>query len=365
MSASIDGQNSMSANSIRTNARFDRDISISPAGSPLPRTATLEARRAMIVGDSSALGSIRDIACSIASRRCTVLVLGETGTGKELLARHIHAHSDRRDKPFVPVDCSALTESLFESQLFGHVRGAFTGAVRDSLGFIRSADTGTLFLDEVGELSPVVQAKLLRVIQERAVVPVGETRPRPVDIRVVCATHRDLRKMVADKLFREDLFFRLNVVTLHLPPLRERPQDILPLAKHFLELQAAMYDESVRDLADDVQRLLTNYPWPGNVRELANAIEHAHVLSSGNVIHLEQLPDRIRHTADNITSRPTTAIDLPENELCLEDVERRAIAEALRRTSYNKAAAARMLGINIQRLSRRIEKLNIEVPRGR
>lgn len=308
-----------------------------------------------LIGESPALGQIREIASSIAARRCTVLLLGETGTGKEMLARSIHLQSDRRNAPFIPVDCSALTESLFESQLFGHVKGAFTGAVRDSVGFIRAADTGTLFLDEIGELSLPLQAKLLRVIQERSVVPVGDTRGRPVDVRIVCATHRDLRKMVTDGAFREDLYFRLNVVTLNLPPLRERPQDVLPLANHFLAIQAQMYGEPQRIIAPDARVAMERYPWPGNVRELANAIEHAHVLAQGEEVRLLDLPDRIRSHAPGV---PTPSL---ATELCLEDLERRAIAEALRRTNNNKAAAARMLGINIQRLGRRIEKLKVRV----
>jgi transcriptional regulator with PAS, ATPase and Fis domain len=308
-----------------------------------------------LIGDSPALGQIRDIASSIATRRCTVLVLGETGTGKEMLARSIHLQSDRRSAPFIPVDCSALTETLFESQLFGHVKGAFTGAVRDSLGFIRAADTGTLFLDEIGELSLPLQAKLLRVIQERCVVPVGDTRPRQVDVRIVCATHRDLRKMVSEGTFREDLYFRLNVVSLNLPPLRERPQDVVPLAQHFLAVQSQMYAEPQRSISLDAQAAMQSYPWPGNVRELANAIEHAHVLAQGDEVRLIDLPERIRSHSPGSPAPRIAA------ELCLEDLERRAIAEALRRTNNNKAAAARMLGINIQRLGRRIDKLKVRV----
>ena len=306
------------------------------------------------VGVSSALGSIREIAESIAARRCTVLLLGETGSGKEMLARHIHANSDRAAKPFVPVDCSALTDTLFESQLFGHTRGAFTGAVRDSLGFIRSADGGTVLLDEIGELSLVQQAKLLRVIQERSVVPVGDARPRPVDVRFICATHRDLRRMVSEGTFREDLYFRLNVITLHLPPLRERPQDVLPLARHFLADQADLYGEPCRSIAADAVEVLKAYPWPGNVRELANAIEHAHVLARGEAITVDDLPERIRAHAAGAGQGLTQTGDL-----CLVDLERRAILEAMRRTKNNKAAAARILGLNIQRLGRKLEKFGV------
>jgi transcriptional regulator with PAS, ATPase and Fis domain len=307
-----------------------------------------------IVGSSAAISIVREVATSIAPRRSTVMLLGETGTGKELLARHIHDHSERAGKPFVPVDCSAMTETLFESQLFGHVRGAFTGAVRESLGFVRAADGGTLFIDEVGELSVLLQAKLLRVLQERCVVPVGDTKPRPVDVRVICATHRDLPSMVRLRTFREDLYFRLNVVVLHVPPLRERPDDVIPLAQHFLAVQADLYDEAAKTLSPEAGEILRQHPWPGNVRELANVIEHAHVLASGGTIRPTDLPERLRQSADPRVSTPS--------DLRLVDVERRTITEALDRTKFCKAAASRLLGINIQRLSRRIRTLGIEIP---
>jgi transcriptional regulator with PAS, ATPase and Fis domain len=234
-----------------------------------------------LVGQSAAITVVKDIASSIARRRSTVMILGETGSGKEMLARHIHQNSDRADKPFIPVDCSSLSDTLFESELFGHVRGAFTGAVRESLGFIRAADGGTLFLDEIGELSLVLQSKLLRVLQERVVVPVGDTRPRPVDIRVVCATNKNLADMVRKGTFREDLYFRLNVVVLHMPPLRDRQSDVVGLANHFLNMQASLYGEQSKQLTPEAEVALTNYTWPGNVRELANVMEHALVLATG------------------------------------------------------------------------------------
>ncbi len=303
------------------------------------------------VGGSAAISAVREIAESIASRRSTVMMLGETGSGKEMLARHIHERSDRRSAPFIPVDCSALTDTLAESQLFGHVKGAFTGAMRDSLGFIRSAEGGTLFLDEIGEMSLPLQAKLLRVIQERQVVPVGDSKPREADVRIICATHRDLTQMVRDRLFREDLYFRLNVVVLHVPPLRERPDDVLLLANHFLQNQAAIYGESPKSLSDDATSALLNYNWPGNVRELANVIEHAHVLARGSQITLQDLPPRLVNLGGGTSSGG--------GELRLIDVERRTILEALRRTNGRKLAACRLLGINIQRLNRRMTKLSI------
>jgi len=299
------------------------------------------------------MSAVKDIAASIAARRCTVMIHGETGSGKEMLARHLHQLSDRTKNPFVPVDCSSLTDTLFESELFGHVRGAFTGAVRDSLGFIRAADTGTLFLDEIGELSLPMQSKLLRVVQERIVVPVGSGKPHPVDVRIICATHRNLTEMVREGTFREDLYFRLNVVVLQVPPLRERTADILPLARHFLETQAALYDETPREISDAAGQLLMRYAWPGNVRELANVMEHAHVLSL-DLVDVSNLPDRLRIAQ--------SAPNSEGSDLLLQGIERRAIVEALRRTKFSKAAASRLLGINIQRLNRRIQRLGIRLP---
>jgi transcriptional regulator with PAS, ATPase and Fis domain len=303
-----------------------------------------------LVGDSPAFAVARHVAAQVAARQSTILILGETGTGKELMARMIHARSPRAARPFIPVDCSSLAEGLFESELFGHVRGAFTGASRDSLGFIRAADGGTLFLDEIGELAASTQAKLLRVLQERRVVPVGETRGRPVDIRVVAATHRDLGAMVRDGQFRQDLYFRLNVVTLRLPPLRERSEDVLPLARHFLCLQAELYDEPLKRIAPDAGDALRAYDWPGNVREVANVMEQAHVLATGECVELDDLPPHLRQ---RFVVRELLS------DLRLEDVERRTILEALRRTKFCKAAAARLLGLNIQRLNRRIARLGI------
>lgn len=330
---------------------------IAPAPVACAETRVDRVNSQRLVGKSAAIGAVRDVAQSIATRRSTVMILGETGSGKEMLARQIHEQSDRAAAPFIPVDCSALSDTLFESQLFGHLKGAFTGAMRDSLGFIRAADGGSLFLDEIGELSLPLQAKLLRVIQERQVVPVGDTRPHPVDIRVICATHRDLPDMVRDGTFREDLFFRLNVLVLQMPPLRERPDDVIVLANHFLGAQAAMYQETLKQLSTDAAEALQQHHWPGNVRELANVIEHAHVLAASDEIGVHDLPERLR----NATNRDEDQSNC-SSELRLVDVERRAIAEALRRSNFRKAPACRLLGINIQRLNRKISKLGIRLP---
>lgn len=307
--------------------------------------------RASLIGASPAMETVKVVAQTVAPRLCTVMILGETGTGKEMVARYLHAHSDRSDGPFVPVDCSALSDTLFESEMFGHTRGAFTGAIRDSLGFIRAANGGTLFLDEIAELSLPLQAKLLRVIQERAVVPVGEAKAEEIDVRILAATHRDLAAMVRTGEFRQDLYFRLNVVLINLSPLRERREDILPLANHFLDKQARLYDEPQRRLTRAAAEALKQHAWPGNVRELANVIESAHVLARNEMIELHDLPHRFQATNPGATP--------PDPDLCLATVERRTIMEALKRTNNCKAAASRLLGINVQRLNRRIDRLKI------
>ncbi|HUB26533.1 MAG TPA: sigma-54 dependent transcriptional regulator [Tepidisphaeraceae bacterium] len=307
-----------------------------------------------LVGDSPAMSGLKKMAEDIASRRSTVMILGETGSGKEMLARFIHQNSNRSEKPFIPVDCSSLSDNLFESELFGHVKGAFTGASRDSLGFIRAADGGTLFLDEIGELSLHLQSKLLRVLQEKCVTPVGDFRPLPVDIRVVTATNRSLEDMVRDGKFRQDLYFRLNVVVLKVPALRERVSDVVSLANHFLKTQAELYDEQAKTISAEVVHLLERYSWPGNVRELSNVMEHAHVIAQGQEITVKDLPPRLQ---------PTEADGIAQGDnVSLEDMERCTISKALKSVNFNKAAASRLLGINIQRLNRRITRLGINMP---
>jgi len=324
------------------------DVQLATGTNPVQSSLT----GAQFVGDSPSVATLKQTALDLAPRRSTVMVLGETGSGKEMLARFIHNNSPRANKPFIPVDCSSLSDTLFESELFGHVKGAFTGATRDSLGFIRAADGGTLFLDEIAELSLHLQAKLLRVLQEKCVVPVGDFRARPVDIRVISATNRSLDSMVREGTFRQDLFFRLNVVVLKLPPLRDRQSDIIPLAEHFLKTQADLYGEPIKQLAPEAMSLLQEYGWPGNVRELANVMEHAHVIAAGSQVAIGDLPPRLQAAG---------GLDAPE-DLSLQDIERCTIAKALKKMNFNKAAAARLLGINIQRLNRRIVRLNIRIP---
>jgi transcriptional regulator with PAS, ATPase and Fis domain len=302
-----------------------------------------------LVGNSPAMRWMKDVAVRAAKRPSTVMILGETGSGKEMLARHIHHRSPRADRPFVPVDCTAFSETLFESQLFGHVRGAFTGAVRDTLGFIRSADGGTLFLDEIGELAPPLQAKLLRVLQDRRVVPVGASRPVPVDIRVISATHRDLSAMVNAGKFRQDLMFRLQVITIDVPPLRQRREDIGPLSEDFLARHGRINGEPAKCLSADASLALEKYAWPGNVRELFNALEQAIVLCDRAQIGFEDLPLPIREPI-----RRPTASDMNLNEMI-----RRQITEALTRSRFKRAYAASLLGIERRRLNRYIQKFKI------
>lgn len=327
-----------------------QDVRSLPAGAAQSRT--IEGQDA-IIGCSGAFVSLMDTIRSIAARQCCVTLVGETGTGKEMLAKQIHRCSDRLDKVFVPVDCTTLTGPLFESQLFGHTKGAFTGAVDNTLGFFRAANGGTIFLDEISEIPLELQAKLLRVLQEGTVTPLGSTHSYPIDVRVICATNRDLRQLVADEDFRMDLYYRLNVVTLHVPPLRQRPEDILPMANHFLRNLSRFYNEPMKKLSPQAERILLEYPWPGNVRQIANAMERAYVLTQGSVIETEALPPEIL-----VEKRTKTG---ESQLLTLDAAKERLVTEALRRTKGQKNAAAKILGIDRRRLNRMIEKLNIEI----
>lgn len=308
----------------------------------------------VFIGHSPAIQRFTAIAERVAALKSTVVILGETGTGKETFARLIHGQSRRAAHPFIPVDCTALPENLFESELFGHMKGSFTGAHRDSLGYIRSAHLGTLFLDEIGELSLGLQAKLLRVLQDRRVVPVGASSAQPVDIRVICATNRDLTAMVTAGTFRQDLFFRLAVVSLQLPPLRERPEDIVPLAEYWLRTLAQTYGETPRTLSPTVADALLKHSWPGNIRELYNVIEHAHVLCNGSTIELPDLPPQL-----NSGVSPHCG----SSRYNLATVERQTIMEALEHCNCNRTAACRLLGIELRRLNRRMASLKIDLPR--
>ena len=284
-----------------------------------------------------------------------ILILGESGTGKELIAGALHDNSPRRGRQFLSINCAALTDTLLESQLFGHVRGAFTGAVIAQKGLLEEADGGTLFLDEIGDVSAAVQAKLLRVIQERNFIPVGATRSKNVDIRFVAATNKNLEKEVAAGRFREDLYYRLNVITINLPPLRERPEDIAPLARHFLEKYARRVGKDLRTISPEALALMAEYRWPGNVRELENVLERAAILARSDTI-----------TADIIPLRPVAQVDsTPSVRLVsLETVEREHIREVLKRTGFHKSRSAEILGISRKTLDRKIAEFAISLPAG-
>jgi DNA-binding NtrC family response regulator len=299
----------------------------------------------------------------IAPRSATVLIEGETGAGKEVAARQIHNLSPRRNKPFVPVDCTVFSTELMESQLFGHVKGAFTGAVAAALGFVRCADGGTLFLDEIGELPLAVQAKLLRCIQERTVVPVGGVEPIPVDLRIIAATHRDLAAMVREGRFRQDLYFRLNVVRLTIQPLRERSREILSLARYFVDDIASAYDELGKTLSPAAEDTLVHYGWPGNVRELRNAIERAFLYCADRTIDIIHLPEEIRGAAETFSVEH--AVSDPrsfglESVPKLADAERMLIARVLTLTGGNQSDAARLLDVERHRLRRKIVGYGLE-----
>ncbi len=276
-----------------------------------------------------------------------VLLLGESGTGKELLARALHAEGPRRTRRFVAVNCSAIPESLLESQLFGHRRGAFTDAREDRAGLFREADGGTILLDEIGDMAPALQSKLLRVLQEREIHPLGAPSPVPVDVRIVAATHRNLEELCESGAFRRDLYYRLNVISVRVPPLRERPEDVLPLVAHFLEKHGRRLDRAGCTMAVGTLDAIQRYQWPGNVRELENVIERALVLGRDAVITRADLPDPLRETG-----RPLAPGAAPVRSLA--DVEREQIANALQLVQGNKAAAARALGIDRKTLYRKL-----------
>ena len=307
-----------------------------------------EKKSSFPIGSSPCMSRLRPLIEALSNRNCTVLIHGESGTGKEVIARHMHAAGPRRLCPFIAVDCTSLRDTLFESQLFGHTKGAFTGAGQSTIGFFRAADGGTLFLDEIGELSLHVQAKLLRCIQDRAVVPLGSVEPVAVDVRIIGATHRDLKAMVARGEFRQDLYFRLNVVRITLPPLRERGPDIRMLAEHFLHQFARMNCEPVKFLAPDAIRVIQTYAWPGNVRELANAMEQAHILAKGGFVTASDLPEEITlGAAGAVLEAESVIVPLATAELAL-------ITRALRASAGNQSRAAEMLQIDRRRLYRKV-----------
>jgi len=316
-----------------------------------------------LVGESEPLRKLLALVTRAAGTEATLHISGESGTGKELVARRVHQHSARKDGPFVVVHCASLAESLLESELFGHERGAFTGAVKRKLGRFELAHGGTLFLDEIGEISPSIQTKLLRVLQERELQRVGGEQTIQVDVRLVSATNRDLKAEVAAGRFREDLFYRLHVVPLALPPLRERSEDIPLLARHFVAKSGPRLNRQVRGLTEAAERALTRYAWPGNVRELENAIEQSLVFAEGDALDVEDLPAFLQDAkAPPSGALPTLRGDRPLPEL-LDGIERQLIEEAYARAKGVKTETARLLGIKTSALYYKLEKYGL-LPKG-
>src|SRR5687768_915873 len=332
-----------------------------------------------IIGDSPAMQGVFATVGQVANSRATVLLLGETGTGKEMIAKAIHYNSPRKDKPFVRVNCGAMTTTLLESELFGHVKGSFTGAIRYKIGRFEAADGGTIFLDEIGTLEPQLQVKLLRVLQEREFERVGDTQTVKVDVRVIAATNVDLQEEVAKESFREDLFYRLNVVSIYLPPLRNRREDVPRLIDYFLDKYNGMNDRRLRRISRDMLNILLRYPWPGNVRELENAIERAVVLSNDEDFTEELLPlsvqmfaaqrrtnqssESIEQLTKRISEQAMTDYELREGEiyqLVIDQIEHALIDRALAKCNGVKTKAADFLGINRNTLNKKVKDLGIE-----
>jgi two-component system response regulator PilR (NtrC family) len=312
-----------------------------------------------LVGKSGGMVAVWDTIRKIADSPSTVMITGESGTGKEQVARAIHFNSQRRDKPFISVNCGAIPEALMESELFGHVKGSFTGAVANKVGLFTAADGGTLFLDEISEIPALLQVKLLRAIQEREIRRVGETRETKVDVRLIAASNRDLEQAVSEGALREDLFYRLNVIPIHLPPLRERRDDIQLLVTHFLQKLGKQLGKEMKAVTPEALAMLERYHWPGNLRELENVIERAMVLSAADVLEGPALPDALRR------ERPLRGveIDLPEEgmdlEATLDGIERRYLQRAMDRTGGVQTKAAELLRMTFRQFRYKLQKHNM------
>ena len=314
-----------------------------------------------IVGKSESMLRIFDLVAQVAPSRSTILIQGESGTGKELIAKAIHMNSPRKDRPFVPVNTGSMPADLLESTLFGHVKGAFTSAIASKKGLFEVADRGTIFLDEIGTMNLETQAKILRVLQDRKFMHLGGVQEIQVDVRIIAATNVDLKQAVRDGRFREDLFYRLNVITVDLPPLRERREDIPLLVDFFIKKFAAENSRPVRQVSPEAMRPLMDYAWPGNVRELENVVERAVVLSSGQVVGIELLPDQLvgRGAATRLFEpRPDASLfDI------MEDCERRVIIDMLEKCEWNQTEAANRFRIPLSTLNQKIKRLNVEIRR--
>jgi two-component system response regulator HydG len=307
-----------------------------------------------IIFRSQAFRDVYDLTLQVAESDANILVMGESGTGKELIAGALHRNSPRRDKPFVSLNCAVLSDTLLESQLFGHMRGAFTGAVMNQKGLLEEADGGTLFLDEIGDVSPAVQAKLLRVTQEKDFIMLGTTRTRKVDVRFVAATNKDLINEVREGRFREDLYYRLNVISIQLPPLRARRDDIEPLAHHFLKASTRRMKKDVRGIDSEALQALLQYDWPGNVRELENVMERAVILARSGMITIGLLPLGARRETFPISTHIAPLI-------ALDKMERQHITSVLKKTGFHKSQSAEILGISRKTLDRKITEYGLVI----
>ncbi len=305
-----------------------------------------------IVGQSKQMQGIYALIEDLANVPTTVLITGESGTGKELVAEAIHYSGARSNKPLVKVNCSALSENLLESELFGHVKGAFTGADRDKVGRFQKADGGTIFLDEIGDISLPMQLRLLRVLQDRVFERVGDATPVKVDVRVIAATHQDLNERVHQGKMREDLYYRLKVVDISIPPLRKRCDDIPFLINHFIEKMNIKFSKNIECVSEDVNKIFMDYSWPGNIRELEHALEHAFIICHQSTITIEHLPQRFRNL-------PAAKIFLSEEE---KIIGKEKLLEALKKSGWNKSKAARLLGVNVRTIYRKLEKYDLKDP---
>src|SRR5947207_6999046 len=335
---------------------FDRDRLLETIKRALGRLDQIDVE---IISASPKMEAVKKMILKVARSNSTVLIRGESGTGKELIARAIHNQSPRSSEMFQAVNCAAINENLLESELFGHEKGSFTGAHAEKKGLFEVADRGTLFLDEIGELDVGMQAKLLRALQERRIRRVGGTHELPVDVRVVAATNRDLRAMVADGRFRADLYYRINVLSIDVPPLRERREDIPVLIDYFLKKHTKNTSRHHTGLTPETKKLMNEYSWPGNVRQLESAIERAILLSEGDLITLEDLPSEVRQ---EVGPASEGAFKLPAEGINFEDVERNLITQAMKQTDYNITKAAKLLGLTFRTLQYRLEKFGIKKP---
>lgn len=335
---------------------YDRDALLQTINRALDK---LEALDVEIVSASPEMEAVKKMILKVARSNSTVLIRGESGTGKELIARAIHNQSPRATEMFQAVNCAAINENLLESELFGHEKGSFTGAHAEKKGLFEVADRGSLFLDEIAELDVGIQAKLLRALQEHKIRRVGGTREIAVDVRVIAATNRDLRAMVGDGRFRDDLYYRINVLSVDVPPLRERRDDIPVLIDYFLKKHTRNTSRLVRGLTTETKRMMQDYSWPGNVRQLESAIERAILLCEGDMITPEDMPLEVRQE-----SRPASegAFKLPPQGIAFEEVERDLITQAMQQTDYNITKAAKLLGLTFRTLQYRLEKFGIKKP---